>query len=503
MATGILNPQDNANTTATRPTHINSAANERRWFQDGEHLTGRDLNMFSAQFRGAGDFFSITDTEGDDTYLRQIVQYALYGQGSRDLTDVATQSPALLATDYCWRLSQVLTAARTVALPSPVGCAGRRIPFIDAVGGVSDVNTLTFTGTGVNVSGAALTLRSPYAILWFVSDGAIWMCENSLARRRNYIRNPSFDAWIGPTSVAGASSGGFLDALWKIPTDAGRTYSQVAGFNGAQHALRMQRDSGNAATNVLCIAMPFPTELAYQLAVTATVLTVSADLRAGANFSAASGTVSMILCYGTGIDEAFSASTRTYATGPGNSGATVVTSVSTTGARFGWPRRTIAAGISELALCILWTPVGTAGAADYLDITKLKMEIGSTMSAFEPEPVTESWAHCRRYYERLGGIAAHRFVSGGADSTTHGLFVLGYTPKYRLPTITPAAAANFELKRQGGATVAATALASTASSVDYDTCELDATVASGLTAGEWLQLKATGTSGVIDIDARK
>lgn len=71
---GVLNPRDTDASSIIRPTHVASSPTERRWYVDGGKLYGQDLNALIAQIRTAADFYSIPDTEGDDTVLQQIFQ---------------------------------------------------------------------------------------------------------------------------------------------------------------------------------------------------------------------------------------------------------------------------------------------------------------------------------------------------------------------------------------------------------------------------------------------
>jgi hypothetical protein len=76
MATGALNPLDNAKSVATRPPTILTGDNERRWFSDelDTIVKAQDLNEILGQIRHAMDYYSIADVEGSDTGLRQAIQ---------------------------------------------------------------------------------------------------------------------------------------------------------------------------------------------------------------------------------------------------------------------------------------------------------------------------------------------------------------------------------------------------------------------------------------------
>lgn len=75
MTTGFLNPADNDRTSSTRPAEANTGAGLRKWY-NGTLKTrpkAQDLNRILALFRDVIDYYDITDVEGDDTLLRQVI----------------------------------------------------------------------------------------------------------------------------------------------------------------------------------------------------------------------------------------------------------------------------------------------------------------------------------------------------------------------------------------------------------------------------------------------
>ena len=74
MAAGWGNPKDDANATATRPTHVDTAAGVRRWYQNGLVPDAQDFNAIIAAMREVQDGAGIADAEGDDTLLLQAIQ---------------------------------------------------------------------------------------------------------------------------------------------------------------------------------------------------------------------------------------------------------------------------------------------------------------------------------------------------------------------------------------------------------------------------------------------
>lgn len=75
MAAGWGNPKDNSNATSVRPSETNSGAGVRKWFSSAgrTRVWDQDLNRLWAALRHVADTFGITDSEGDDSMLSQVL----------------------------------------------------------------------------------------------------------------------------------------------------------------------------------------------------------------------------------------------------------------------------------------------------------------------------------------------------------------------------------------------------------------------------------------------
>jgi hypothetical protein len=122
-------------------------------------------------------------------------------------------------------------------------------------------------------------------------------------------------------------------------------------------------------------------------------VTFSFYARAGANYSAASSALTVTVRSGTGADQnianGFTGSTNVFA-----SSATLTT----TWQRFTFTG-TVAASATQLGWILGFTPVGTAGAADYFEVTGIQLEAGSVATPFEFEDVGTTLRKCQRYFE--------------------------------------------------------------------------------------------------------
>lgn len=310
---------------------------------------------------------------------------------------------------------------------------------------------------------------------------------------RNYVENPAFDVWqAGTTFAIAASTSTFLADRWKtLRGVANSTVSRQAGFAGARYCLRSQRDSGDTAVNGLFAYHQLEGQMAQQLAGRTVVL--SADVRAGANFSAVAGVRANIFT-GTGVDEVISLATATFTTGSVTTslGDQVIAAGAT--ARLVWTAHAVPSGVGDIAFRFSWTPAGTAGAADYIEITNVKLEVGSA-TAFEPPHPAETMERCLRHYEKSFSLGTAPQVNLGvntgeecrpapaAGAVTERLGTVTFkTRKRATPTITTynPAAAGAEVRDE---TASANCTATTAANVNDRGFKLTCTGAAGTTVG--------------------
>ena len=166
---------------------------------------------------------------------------------------------------------------------------------------------------------------------------------------------------------------------------------QTAGLTGFQYCSRIQRDSGNTATNALYFVQNIESINSIPLA--GKQVTLSFWARAGANYSASSGALRSSVEYATSTDSNY------YTIGDGSS-TTVVSqnnTLTTTWQYFSMPA-TIAASQTQVFVGFKFTPVGTAGAADYIEITGVQLEQNYQPTPFEQRPIGVELALCQRYY---------------------------------------------------------------------------------------------------------
>jgi hypothetical protein len=215
---------------------------------------------------------------------------------------------------------------------------------------------------------------------------------------RNVCYNSGFQVWQRGTSFTVPTAGGEYTAdRWyaAFSAIAGRTLSRQTGTAQFPYFMRVARDSGNSATNALLIGQSW--EIADATPYAGQTVTISYYARKGANYSATSDGLAFSFYTGTSSTEA-NRITTAYA-----SGDTVLLSATTTLTstltRYSHTV-TLAAGVTQFALRFTFTPTGTAGAADYYEITGLQVEVGSTPTTWNTLGTTfqGELAACQRYY---------------------------------------------------------------------------------------------------------
>ena len=239
--------------------------------------------------------------------------------------------------------------------------------------------------------------------------------QGSMAAGRNAIINGGFDIWQRGTSITAVST--YCADRWYKGGNAASTVSrQVTGDTTnlpfIQYCARVQRNSGNATTTICDIGSNVETINAIPYA--GKTITMSYYARAGANYSATSSLMIARLYTGTGTDQNAFASYTGNAT-PIDTTATLTTT---------WQRFqhtiTLGATVTEFMPYFGFSPVGTAGANDYFEVTGVQVEVGSVATQFTRTggSIQGELAACRYYYQQ----GNYGWAGTGATSTAVSLF---------------------------------------------------------------------------------
>ena len=292
---------------------------------------------------------------------------------------------------------------------------------IDAKGDlIGGTGADTFARLAVGTNGQVLTADSTAAtgLAWATPSGG-----SSNVAGKNGVLNSAFNVWQRGTSIAGSSSAYLYTAdRWQTEASTALTVSRQATGDTTnlpfiQYCARVQRNSGSTATASAILAQSFETVNSIPYA--GKTVTFSFYARRGANFSGASNQLNAYLVTGTGTDQNVFVGGYT---GASNLIAQTPT-LTTTWQRFSYSA-TVATTATELGLQFFYTPSGTAGAADFYEVTGVQLEIASSASAYSPNTSTQALelAACQRYYERTNWDAQTGYATfgqGAAQTSTN------------------------------------------------------------------------------------
>lgn len=273
---------------------------------------------------------------------------------------------------------------------------------------------------------------------------------------------------------------------------ASMSVSQQAGTGNFANLMRIQRANGNANTATLFMGQIIESIDCAPLATQ--TITVSFYARAGANFSATSSLMNIRCQVGTGTDQG----SASYTNGTWSGAVLALNTtqaINTTLTRYSFTTA-IGSGYNEVAVDFGFAPTGTAGAADYIEVTGVQLEIGA-LSAFEQVPYGTNYQRCLRYFQIFNTFGTSvPLTTGMCYSTTAFLVVLPIFPKRSLPTgITIDSVAGYQVYNASASPVNLSTLVFAAPG--YNQITLTGTVASGLVAGNATTLvNASGSHSI-------
>jgi hypothetical protein len=245
----------------------------------------------------------------------------------------------------------------------------------------------------------------------------------------NAVINSCTDVWQRGTSFTSAGFVYTADRWQFYPQGASNrdVSRQNAGSTlpTIQYCARIGRQSANTATTAMYFGQNLESAQSYQFAGQA--VTVSFYARKGANYSATSDALAFGLFSGTGTDQnVFSSYTGQ---------ATVISqnaTLTTSWQRFSFTG-TVASTATELAMYFVYTPTGTAGAADYYEVTGIQLELGSVATTIKRAggTIQGELDACQRYYQRISGSSI-QVATGMAEAPTDVIFPIRATPQLRV-----------------------------------------------------------------------
>jgi hypothetical protein len=375
---------------------------------------------------------------------------------------------------------------------------------IDAKGDlVAGTAADTFSRLAVGTNGQVLTADSTAGtgLAWAnASAGSIYVAG------KNGVLNGAMNIWQRGTSFTSTASTKANTAdRWNAYT--GSTVSTVSrqdtndttNLPNIKNCLRYQRNSGATATPASYLINTLNSFDSARFA--GKQITFSFYARAGANYSGASNSLTYQVRSSTSTDG------NIFGTWAGsvnviNTAATLTTT---------WQRftatATVGATANQLAIVFLQITTGTAGAADYFEITGVQLEEASSASAFSMNSpnINAELQACMYYYERrLSGAANYSMGISCAirsSTTAHAEVTYGAPKRINAPSV--AYGNIFVVTGGGNVTITALSPCFSAGGVNgYPAGGIDVTLASGGTVGYsgYITDNTSGT-GYIEFDA--
>jgi hypothetical protein len=273
-------------------------------------------------------------------------------------------------------------------------------------------------GSGTNLAG----------ILAVGNNGETLVADSSTSTGLRYIPatvmsnpviNSCFDIWQRGTSFTTGARiygpdrfyflrGGFVGGV----TVSRQVTGDTTNLPNVQYSCRVQRDSGNTSTAGTYIYSDF--ESTNSIPYAGKIVSFSFYARRGANYSASSNVLSFELVSGTGTDQALS--------GGYTGGAAVINSsatLTTTWQRFTYTG-TVPTNATQLGFYFGFVPTGTAGAADWYEMTGIQIDVGSVALPIRRtgSTIQGELAACQRYYQQ----GNYGWAGTAANTTTASLF---------------------------------------------------------------------------------
>ncbi len=281
---------------------------------------------------------------------------------------------------------------------------------------------------------------------------------------------------------------------------------------GFQASLRFQRKSNNADVTAVCMGQALESVNSARFA----GHTAEFDFLAlaGANFSAATNNVQVTVQTGTGTDQSTVLQAAGTWTGAANAVQINVPITAT------WTRYTVVAAIpataTQVGVKLCYTPVGTAGANDWLETTGLQLAVNDSLVAavgtqlatvagqalsFEYRPTEVEFGLAERSFYRITETNGGAFGLGIFASTNVPQITIPLPVTMRAVPAVTVAVGGFSF-RINGATSAATGGGFAAAGATVQTTSTITVVGTNTgTVSFGVQLLGTATTGTISASA--
>jgi len=245
------------------------------------------------------------------------------------------------------------------------------------------------------VSTWTVSQLAPATITAISSTSTTWtftVANNFQAGQLVIISGCTPTGYNGTWTIATASSTQFTITNSSNPGTGTVFGTATTVAQGFKYAMRVQRNSGTTSTAGFAFTQSLETQNSLPLA----GKTVTLSFWARASSSISSNSLSAYITYGQGTDQ----NTIYGFTNQANFNQTFTT---TSGwALYTLSNYTLPTNITQVGLYFFYTPAGTAGSADYFDITGVQLEIAPQATPFSRAggSIGGELALCQRYYWR-------------------------------------------------------------------------------------------------------
>jgi len=337
------------------------------------------------------------------------------------------------------------------------------------------------------------------------TNGTINLLQTSTLSRqagKNAVINGAMEvAQYGTSTALASNAKGYSPDRWKAAAFGSacvvsrQATSDTTNLPTIQYCVRMQRNSGQTGTNIIYVAQSL--ESINSIPFAGQAVTFSFYARRGANYSPTSNVLGAFLYSGTGTDQNWIDVAYTGQATVASGNATLTT----TWQRFTYTG-TVSASATELAVVFGATPTGTAGAADYFEVTGVQVELGSYATTFSRAggTIQGELAACQRYYWRSTGGSAYGPYGMGYGMTTTTAYFAVQLPVTMRTNPSTLDYSTLAVGLYGVSSLSITALA--LSQTNPLSIGLSATVAAGLTANRPYQIEnANSASAYLGVSA--
>lgn len=461
---------------------------------DGQTTPTANLPMGSYKLTGLGNATALTDAANLGGVQSGACVYLTSVSGADTITGSATPAPSAYAAGQTFRF--VSAGANTGAVTLNVSSLGAK--------SVTKYGT-TALAAGDIPSGAVCEVVYDGTRFQLIGLNAVTAISgpngSALGGFRNKIINGGMFINQRNTTVNATNSATYGIDRWYALTGAAAsgtlTLSRVSGDQNSQYAARLAKTSGTFSSTLNMIQI---IESANCYALSGKTVTLSFRARVGSTHTGAS-TPTKVVYTGTGTDQGSASGIGTW-TGFSQPAVTdVLNPTLTTSFQTYSCNVTLGSNVAEIAVQLGMSCTGSAGSAnDYIEITDVQLEAGSVATPFETRSVGQELALCQRYYYRLSATASNTadLGVGPATTTTAARATFPFPVQMRsAPTAIEVSGTATDYTVFNGSSINCSAVPTFIYASVY-AGQIQATVASGLTAGQCCVVRAAlATSGYL------